>query len=261
MQLHAHPFLRFSFALRLIATWVLVAVPVVLAAQPHQETRHLLEQWVEARRAISAERARWQEEQIFLQQSLEWMETELNLLSSQINEAEETASTADERRRELQEQSESLARQSQRAAGQLAVWEDDLRSFLPALPPPLTARVQPLMDRMGGAAEVRLPQRIQTLVAALTEINRFNRTVTLSREVRVTADNRQIEVQTLYLGLAQAYFVNEAGSFAGSGRPGHGGDGWEWTIDASLARPVARAIEVYQNERPAEFLPLPVKLR
>jgi septal ring factor EnvC (AmiA/AmiB activator) len=254
-----------SFLMRVSARSLIFSLPVLLFAGPAQgqstadETRGILEQWVETHRALSQERTRWEEERAFLNQSMAWMRTELAMLEQEIADAEETGSAAEERRAELTGENEAFQEQARLLSARFAELEREMISLVPTFPPALLSRVRPLLDRLHRGSEARLTQRAQNIVGLLNEVNRFNQRVTLAWEVRTTPEGRQAEVQTLYLGLAQAYFVNDAGTLAGHGRPSP--DGWEWTFAPGLAGAVTRAVAVYSNDRSPEFLPLPVRLR
>lgn len=244
----------------LLAALLLVSAGDLPAQSDRLETtREALHQWVETRRAISAERTRWQEEQAVLQQSVEWMEMELQMLADEIREAEETAGEADARRQELAAESERLDGRAERVQRQLGLIEREVQELARIFPTVLLSRVQPLLDRLERVDDAALAQRAQNVVALLNEANKFNRTVTLAWEVRPLPGGGQAEVQTLYLGLAQAYFVNDTGTFAGYGQPG--AEGWEWSTELELARAVARAVAVYSNDRTPEFISLPVQVR
>ena len=72
-----------------------------------------------------------------------------------------------------------------------------------------------------------------------------------------TVNNEPITVQVLYIGLAHAFYVNKDKGVAGYGSV-NTESGWSWTEDSTILDNVARAIQVYQNEIPAEFVVLPV---
>jgi len=249
----------FPKILHLLPFLAMVAAPASEANEPLAETRSALDQWVETRRAISAERTRWREAQAFLEQSIEWMETELQMLAERLADGEESTSAAEARRGELSAEDERLQARAQFARGEIENLERELQALARVFPTVLLSRVQPLLDRMQRAESASLPQRIQNVVGLLSEVNRFNRSVTLAWEVRPLPDGRQAEVQTLYLGLAQAYFVNDTGTIAGHGWPS--ADGWQWTEQPELARAISRAVAVYSADRPAEFISLPVQMR
>ena len=52
-------------------------------------------------------------------------------------------------------------------------------------------------------------------------------------ELRKNQSGAEVQAQVIYVGLAQAYFVDPSGEFAGVGSPGE--DGWKWSIKPELA--------------------------
>jgi hypothetical protein len=103
------------------------------------------------------------------------------------------------------------------------------------------------------------PERIQVIVGVLNELDKFNNSVTVFSEKRTNEKGEEVAVETVYVGLGAAYFVNAGDDFAGTGRPGQ--NGWEWTVQPELATPVREVIRIYRNERPARFVALPVGIR
>ena len=102
-------------------------------------------------------------------------------------------------------------------------------------------------------------ERAQVIVGILNELDKFNNAVTIFSEKRNNGKGEEVAVETVYVGLGAAYFVNDAGDFAGSGTPG--ADGWEWTARSELASPVREVIRIYRNEQPARFISLPAVIR
>jgi hypothetical protein len=102
-------------------------------------------------------------------------------------------------------------------------------------------------------------ERMQVIVGVLNELDKFNNAVTTFSEKRKNQAGDEVAVETVYVGLGAAYFVNETGDFAGTGAPGP--NGWEWTIKPELASSVREVIHIYRNDRPAHFIPLPAVIR
>ena len=129
---------------------------------------------------------------------------------------------------------------------------------------------EPLKDRTTGV-RTRIPlekedlqgrsaaERMQNVVAMLNEADRFNSAITLTVELRKDSEGKDRQVQTIYLGLGQAYFADEKGTIAGTGVPG--ANGWTWTANAALAEKIRKVIDIYENRRPAEFVPVPVSIK
>lgn len=97
--------------------------------------------------------------------------------------------------------------------------------------------VQPPLNRLPSnpaATNVALLPRALALITILNEVDKFHGAYTVAEETRPGPDGRQLAVQVLYAGLAQAWFVNTSGDFAGTGVPTP--NGWQWTPRNELAR-------------------------
>ena len=129
---------------------------------------------------------------------------------------------------------------------------------------------EPLRDRISNVRS-RIPlekkdlrgrsaaERMQNVVAVLNEADRFNSAITMAIEVRKDPDGKDRQVQVLYLGVGQAYFADQGGTFAGTGVPA--ANGWEWSDNAALGQAIRKVIDIYENERGAEFVPVPVNIQ
>ncbi|HBV32278.1 MAG TPA: hypothetical protein DEB49_07480, partial [Verrucomicrobiales bacterium] len=67
------------------------------------------------------------------------------------------------------------------------------------------------------------------------------------------------QVQTIYLGLGQAYFADEKGTIAGTGVPV--ANGWAWEAKPELTESIRKVIDIYENRKSAEFVPVPVTIK
>jgi hypothetical protein len=96
-------------------------------------------------------------------------------------------------------------------------------------------------------------------VGLINEVDKFNAAVTVVSQVQKNPAGAEVQVETVYLGLAQAFFVDKAGEYAGVGVPGP--DGWQWTPKPELAGRIQKSIAMYKNAAPAAFVSLPVTIR
>ena len=83
----------------------------------------------------------------------------------------------------------------------------------------------------------------------------FNNNITLDADVR-PIDGEKREIEILYLGMTQAWFVDQSGKYAGYGVPSP--DGWIWVDAPALAAPVRQAIEIQTRQSPPDFISLPI---
>jgi hypothetical protein len=140
--------------------------------------------------------------------------------------------------------------------------ETRIKQFVPRLPLPLQDLLRKELARMPADPNntTILPaERMQIGVAVLNEIDKFNTALSVFSEKRKNDKGEEVSVQTLYVGLGAAYFVNDQGDFAGVGAPG--ASEWEWTNKPEIAGTVADALKIYRSEKTARFVMLPVTVK
>ncbi|MBE7501023.1 MAG: DUF3450 family protein [Verrucomicrobiales bacterium] len=225
------------------------------------ETRTTLEQWVQTHQLLSRTRADWAKDQDLLEQTRALFQRELKSLDEQVARLE-TNQVAMAGERTAAEAQDTLFRAAlDGVRGPLAQVETRIKTLEPIFPPVLRSTLQPLLNRLPTTPQptnVTVAARLQAVLTLLSEIDKFNGTLTLVEETRPGPQGKAVAVDVLYAGLAQAWFVDKTATFAGVGIPGP--TGWNWTSRPEVANAVARAIRVYRNELPAAFVALPLEL-
>lgn len=94
---------------------------------------------------------------------------------------------------------------------------------------------------------------LRSILAVLAKAEQFNRRFTRATEIR---EGREIEV--LYLGLAQAFYMDRKDQ-AGIGQPG--ADGWEWKSKPEIRSELTIALETLDKKRPPTMVTLPLEIR
>ena len=232
------------------------------AESPVNEARATLEKWVETRQLISKTKSDWQADKESLEQTIALYERELKGIDEQMAKVS-TNNTQVEK--EMQEAT-ALQKQSNEALNQVRQFatgfEAQVRKFAPQLPGPLQDIFKPMLARLpADPANTKMlaAERVQVLVGILNELDKFNNAVNVFNEKRKNLKGEEAAVQTVYLGLGAAYFVNEAGDFAGTGVPGAAG--WEWNVKNEIAPAVKEVVKIYRNEKSARFVTLPAAIR
>ncbi|MCD8482993.1 MAG: DUF3450 domain-containing protein [Verrucomicrobia bacterium] len=110
-----------------------------------------------------------------------------------------------------------------------------------------------------ASSTVPLAQRIQPIVASLTQIQRFNSAVTIVEEFREFEVGTPVQIEGIYFGLAAAYYVDRANAHAGKAVIGP--NGWEWRDDPSMAQAVRSFIDIHRATRQAEYVFLPATIQ
>ncbi|MGQ0552974.1 MAG: DUF3450 family protein [Planctomycetota bacterium] len=223
--------------------------------------RAALEKWVETRRIVSAERRDWALGREILSDRIALVRREIDSLRGSISEAEQSIAEADRKRAELVADNERLQQAGQSLRGTVVTLEASTRSLLQRLPDPIRERVKPLSQRLpdeGAESKLSLGERFQNVVGILNEVNKFQREITVTSEVRTLPSGAQAEVTALYVGIGQAYYVSGDGRSAGVGRAS--AEGWIWSEANAAAAEIAAAIAIHKNEQVADFVQLPFQL-
>jgi FtsZ-binding cell division protein ZapB len=248
-----------------------VLVPAVAAAQTRtggsegevlDSTRSTVAKWVETQQIISKEKKDWQLGKDVLLQRISLIESEIASLEDKIAETRKGIDDADDKRDELAAQNGQLKSAAASLYDRIGPLEEKTRRLLATLPEPLRERVEPLSQRIPddpSVADASISERFQNVIGVLNEVNKFDRDVSVTNELRRLPDGSMAEVTVVYLGLGQAYYVTSGGDGAGVGRPTQ--NGWEWTAANHLAPEIRQAVEILQNTQPPAFVPLPVEIR
>jgi hypothetical protein len=230
-------------------------------AEAVDATRAMLEKWVETRRVISKEKRDWELGQEMLRERIELVKQETRALRGRLADAEKSITEADAKRVELAADQQRLADAAAELSAGVRELEQRTLSLVRRLPDPLRERIQPLSQRIPRGDEptrLTLGVRFMNVIGVLNDVNKWNREITITSEVRRLADGSSAEVAVLYLGLGQAYYVTNKGDAAGVGRPGP--DGWVWTPADDSAPQVKKAIAMLKNEQVAAFVQLPIQV-
>jgi FtsZ-binding cell division protein ZapB len=248
-------------------TVFMTATALLTAASAPQEpdrisaARSELEQWVETQRIISAEQRDWELGRQVLNDRIEIVQREIEALRLRIREAGDSIAAADAKRAELVAENEKLKEASSALDGTIIALEGRTRELLPQLPDPIRERIKPLSQSIPAEAqETKLPlaERFQNVVGILNAVNKFQREISLTSEVRELGDGTRAEVTVAYLGIGRAFYASADGRSAGTGAGT--ADGWAWQSIDEAAAEVARFIAILKNEATAAFVRMPIRI-
>jgi septal ring factor EnvC (AmiA/AmiB activator) len=225
------------------------------------EARDHLQKWVETRQLTSQLQTDWRSEKEMLESTVDLFNKELSDLTAQLEKADTDTSQVGKERTALEAERAELEAAEARVGEWATQLEARVRELAKAFPPPLSDKLDALLVRMPvDPANTRLNpiERMQTLVGILNEVDKFNSSIAVESELQKRPSGEEIQVKTLYVGLGQAYFVDQTGDFAGIGVPS--AEGWEWKEAPELANEILHAIAVYENVQPPSFDNLPMTL-
>ena len=227
------------------------------------KTRTHIAKWVQTRQLIAKKRADWRVEQENISQSIGLLKKELNLLVNEIKQAKELDSEADIDKRRINLSLEDLKKANKVVDDALWKMERQALIIMSRFPESLKDRTAGVRNRIPleqkDLRDFSAAERMQNIVAMLNEADRFNSAISMAIEFRKDAGGKERQVQVVYLGLGQAYFVNQNNTIAGTGLPGP--EGWVWSLNNDLAPKIRKVIDIYESRRPAEFVSVPVEIK
>ena len=246
----------------LVAFW-LTSESVFAQGSKFEEARTHIEKWVQTRQLIARRDADWRVERENIGQSVGLLQREIDLLKEAIDKSEQVDSEADAEKKRITLSLEDLKKANKVVDAVLWGMERQALALMTSFPDPLKDRTSNVRSRIPLKKEDlrgrSAAERMQNVVAMLNEADRFNSAITLAIEVRKDAEGKDRQVQALYLGLGHAYYADQSGSFAGVAVPG--AEGWTWTVNAELGSTIRKVIDIYENERKAEFIAIPVNIQ
>jgi len=238
-----------------------MAATLCAAELPLKTVQSALEQWVSTRQLIARTRADWASDKSLLEQNRALLQRELDGLREQLARVDTNQAAVASQREMLRALQAGYIEALEAVRSRVGTLETGVRRLEPLFPPALRSTVQPLLNRLPSdpaSTNTALLPRVATLVTLLNEVDKFNAALSVAEETRPGPDGGELAVDVLYAGLGQAWFVSKSGTFAGVGMPE--ANGWQWTVRNELAPAISRAIRMYRNELPAEFVALPVRL-
>ena len=250
------------------SSWILLVLLLqvgafgLVAYSATKGSTEVIEKWVDVTNLISIELSEWKELRALLTYNIDLLKTEIAGLEQQISQSEDQAREAERKTDLLRDEESTLRDAAAIVEKKVTEYEDRIRSLRSVFPPPLNERVIQFVSQLPtetGASVLTLEERLATILNILEEVDKFNNSVTVVSELKVVSSGERIEVKTMYLGLAQAFYVDRNAQFAGVGIPKAGK--WEWTPHPKLAKSISRSILMYDNAiKPAEFIPLSVTI-
>jgi hypothetical protein len=242
---------------------VLLGAGQACGAGEVEETRSTLAKWVETRQMMARLKADWEQDRETLNSTIALFEAQKERLGASLaklgGDNRQVAKETEEQGATLKHYESALEKLEARVIG----FEKRLKAAVPNFPPPLMAREQvfkilQLVPENPDNTKAPLISRVQNLILILKAVQEFNGDLHLENEVRSHGD-KEVQVRTLYLGLGQAWFVDQSGVFAGTGGPSE--SGWSWREDPAIASSVQEAIAIYEKSQPAVYVALPVEVK
>lgn len=229
------------------------------------DIRNTLKEWVSVEKTISEEQENWRQEKQLLESVLLSLNQEERVLNNSITEAEQLSTRADNERLELISRRDIFQSNTDQFREQLVLFERQAIQLIPRLPNILREELGLMINRLylSETSSNSLSERAQNLITILTEIQKFDSSITVSNELRSLNTEEKIEVKVLYLGLSTAFYVDKNNRIAGIGHSAAGGseEGWHWNEQNDLADEIKNAIHIFENNDAPALIQLPLNIQ
>lgn len=225
-------------------------------------TRTYLEKWVELRTLISQEENEWRADKETITNSIDLIKSEMEGLDNRIEEAKKSQSFAEEQRQKITLENEELREAASAVRDQLAPLEAQILQLAQFFPRVLRTQVELLEQRIpraGAPTRASAGERLQNIVGILSQVEKFNRTVTIDSDTQTLPNGDNARVDTVYLGLGAAFYVDGKGTYAGVLTPAQGE--WKSTPRPELAGRIRSIVDIYRKDELARFVPVPIEIK
>lgn len=228
------------------------------AANSPQDVRSVLQKWVETERLASKEEQAWLENRAAMKDVFTALGKEEKILSEKIRTTKNLTVQADRERSGLLKERGSYQKSSAELVRKIADYERQVLNLVVSLPPLLQQELGLLHKTLTNNDDLSLSVRARTVISIIRQIEKFDNTITLTRDIRKLAADKEAEVEILYLGLAQAFYVDKSTKYAGWGEITP--EGWYWREKNELAANIREAIDIHESRKAPELVELPLKI-
>ncbi len=247
-----------------------VAVPGFTLAESAIKSTQLMDDWLNLEIQKGQLQSTWSQREQDLEQRLSLLDVELRRLNEVAAQRVEAADNVDQKRSELLQKQETLEQEQALMAAQLQKTHLRIKSLMPRLPPPLQSEWRTQID-LAAEESASNSEKLERLLALFKMAEEFDGRIALHRgELNMDTkgdDAVVVQVNQIYLGLSQGWYITDDSKLYGYGRATS--QGWQWwhgeAADAELGRTLhpAQIHQVYrmlQNPTTADFVALPVKI-
>lgn len=221
--------------------------------------REKLVKLVEIKSTISKEQSDWDTEKKLLSDLVKLREQEIEKESEVVAVAEKRVEDITKKKAAFAKELKERRKWRQDFAEKVASLEQSLIPNLGYLPEPVKNEVKDAITRLESSEPKTIDQlqaRFRDIAAILNEYNSFNREIKTFTEIR-EVDDEKLEVEVLYMGMTQAWYVDRTGKRAGIGIPT--ASGWVWESKPDIAQQVRKAIDVQSKRETPAFVKLPIQ--
>jgi len=235
----------------------------LMAQEGIGQAKETLDKWYETQRILSKEETDWRVGREIMQDRVDLTKRESESVREKITKTQQEIAESEKKIAELKQVNETLKKGLAPLQHDIRTLELRVLSLVSRTSETVRQRVAPLTQRIPTTpttSKLSISERYQNVIGVLNELNKVAREISIASEVRALKDGKQAEVTVFYIGLSQAYYVNEKSRIAGVGHLDEGGV-WRWDEENQLVDAVAQVLGIYKGEKPAAYVPLAIKIQ
>jgi hypothetical protein len=218
------------------------------------QLRETISKIVDVQTTESEERLEWKSDKAEFAALLELHARELKLLDEELTKAGNSAPSHEEATAEMKTQIANLKKVRSLASEAVARNIPRITQIAKRVPAPLIKEAETELANLQSWKPSDEPRdALRAILEVLAKAEQFNRRLTRTTEI---LDGR--EVQVLYLGLAQAFYMDRKDK-AGVGQPN--AEKWEWKSNPAIRSELTAAFETLDKKRPPAMVTLPLEIR
>ncbi|MDF1823975.1 MAG: DUF3450 family protein [Verrucomicrobiales bacterium] len=223
---------------------------------PARQVQTHLQEWVRTKQLISQEASEWESEKATLNELNEIRKRETEQLNEFIEGAEVRIKEIATQRAAFEKEEAELKEWRRKLSATITPLERELLKLIPTFPYPLRLEVAEAITQLEARDSSRpLQHRTRDLLSLMQAYWSFHEKLTLDTEIR-EIDGIKREIEVLYFGMTQAWYVDKSGKHSGVGSPTP--TGWVWKEEPSIASTVKRAIDMQTRLEAPGFVRLPI---
>lgn len=226
------PFYVYASYFVLFPTFCAVSV---FAASP-TEIDNLVLQWNQIERQKSQITSSWAVRKQMLELQLQLLVDEEVALSGLLENSDEQQTAVEVKRAELLSSQESMETSQALVESSLARALITLHNLHALLPPPLKNSWNQNIARLNMEGTTGSEQ-LEASLELLNQLEEFNSRIAVSQVLMTFEGGQQVQVDQLYVGIAQGWYLSANGDYFGYGRATP--EGWEWQHKDSLSGELA----------------------
>jgi len=217
----------------------------------------LTEQWLNIEKQSVQLQRDWQIQQPILEQQLSLLTAEKQQLTALLSTDNTSQQQVETKRSALLNEQTELEQQQADFSKNIVQLNKQLVFIEHFLPPPLKQAWQ--KEHQALDTEPDLSLQLQVALAKLTKLSAFEQSISVHEMPLNSPQGTEILVKQLYLGLGIAWFTSANGQYSGWGQATD--ESWQWHFDDQVdAKPIQRAIAIFEKKQQADFVTLPIAL-